>query len=70
MLRKNAFVSISVVVVLYVLAGGHHLLSAQSRDADVMGALRYRYIGPVGNRLTSVVGIPGDPNTYYVGAAS
>jgi len=35
-----------------------------------MGALRYRYIGPVGNRLTSVVGVPGDPNTYYVGAAS
>src|SRR5947207_6220208 len=37
---------------------------------DILGALRYRYIGPVGNRLTSVVGIPGQPNVYYVGAAS
>jgi photosystem II stability/assembly factor-like uncharacterized protein len=35
-----------------------------------MGALRYRYIGPVGNRLTSVAGVPGQPNIYYVGAAS
>ena len=35
-----------------------------------MGALRFRHIGPTGNRLTSVVGIPGQPNIYYVGAAS
>lgn len=33
-------------------------------------ALRWRYIGPVGNRVSSVVGIPGDVNTYYAGAAS
>jgi hypothetical protein len=46
--------------------------SAQAQDAakkDVLGALRYRHIGPIGNRLTSVVGIPGQPNIYYVGAA-
>jgi len=47
--------------------------SAQAQDAakkDLLGALRYRHIGPTGNRLTSVVGIPGQPNIYYVGAAS
>jgi photosystem II stability/assembly factor-like uncharacterized protein len=43
---------------------------AQESNRDVLGALRYRHIGPVGNRLTSVVGIPGDSNIYYVGAAS
>ncbi len=32
--------------------------------------LKYRYIGPVGNRTTAVVGIPGNPLVYYVGAAS
>jgi photosystem II stability/assembly factor-like uncharacterized protein len=37
---------------------------------DVLGSLRYRYIGPVGNRITCVVGIPGQPNIYYAGAAS
>ncbi|HVI70975.1 MAG TPA: hypothetical protein VM656_05755, partial [Pyrinomonadaceae bacterium] len=47
--------------------------SAQAQDAakkDLLGALRYRHIGPTGNRLTSIVGIPGQPNIYYVGAAS
>jgi photosystem II stability/assembly factor-like uncharacterized protein len=38
--------------------------------ADSYKALRWRHIGPVGNRVTSVVGIPGDPETYYIGAAS
>ncbi len=33
-------------------------------------ALPWRHIGPEGNRFTSAAGIPGDPSTYYVGAAS
>ncbi|MFN5598809.1 MAG: sialidase [Gemmatimonas sp.] len=32
--------------------------------------LPWRHIGPEGNRFSTAVGIPGDPNTYYVGAAS
>jgi photosystem II stability/assembly factor-like uncharacterized protein len=32
--------------------------------------LRWRYIGPEGNRVSAVVGIPGDPLTYYAGSAS
>ena len=39
-------------------------------DTAVYQRLRYRYIGPEGNRVTSVTGVPGDPNTYYAGAAS
>src|SRR5688572_6398140 len=37
---------------------------------SIASQLRYRYIGPVGNRVSAVVGIPGDPNVYYAGAAS
>ncbi len=34
-------------------------------------ALRFRFLGPqVGNRISAVAGIPGDPSTYYAGAAS
>src|SRR5918995_3440109 len=33
-------------------------------------ALRYRYIGPVGNRVTSIAGVPGNPYIYYTGSAS
>jgi photosystem II stability/assembly factor-like uncharacterized protein len=32
--------------------------------------LRWRTIGPEGNRFSAAVGIPGDHQTYYVGAAS
>jgi len=37
---------------------------------DVYSQLKYRYIGPVGNRADAVAGVPGNPNIYYVGAAS
>jgi photosystem II stability/assembly factor-like uncharacterized protein len=37
---------------------------------DFFDAFQYRHIGPVGNRVSAVVGIPGDPNIYYFGAAS
>ena len=32
--------------------------------------LEYRPIGPLGNRVISVVGEPGDPDVFYIGAAS
>src|SRR6266540_3938306 len=39
-------------------------------NPDVYGQLRWRYIGPEGNRTDAVAGVPGDPLTYYAGAAS
>ncbi|MBI4521968.1 MAG: sialidase, partial [Gemmatimonadetes bacterium] len=39
-------------------------------DPSLYSQLRWRTIGPQGNRVSAVVGIPGDPNTYYAGAAS
>ncbi|HYL77378.1 MAG TPA: sialidase [Bryobacteraceae bacterium] len=49
-----------------------HLALAQSPQigAGRLDQLRYRYIGPVGNRVIAAAGIPSDPNIYYVGAAS
>ncbi|HEV2690508.1 MAG TPA: hypothetical protein VGV35_18250, partial [Bryobacteraceae bacterium] len=49
-----------------------HLALAQSPQiaSDRLSQLRYRYIGPVGNRVIAAVSVPGDPNVYYVGAAS
>lgn len=38
--------------------------------AGALEALRYRHVGPVGNRVSAVTGVPGDPNVYLVGAAS
>src|SRR5689334_21968245 len=41
-----------------------------SFDPSTAAELKWRYIGPVGNRVASVVGVPGDANIYYAGAAS
>jgi photosystem II stability/assembly factor-like uncharacterized protein len=38
--------------------------------SDPFGALKFRYIGPEGNRVSAVTGVPGDPSVYYAGAAS
>ncbi|PWT93730.1 MAG: sialidase [Blastocatellia bacterium] len=68
-IRRVSFRSFAPVT-LCLLVAVFAPLSAQESTRDILGALRYRFIGPVGNRLTSVVGIPGQPNIYYVGAAS
>src|SRR6185295_15657392 len=49
------------------------LLVAQAQPrpaADVLSALKFRYVGPVGNRVIAITGVPGQPYTYYAGAAS
>lgn len=43
---------------------------AVSDAGNPLGQLQYRFIGPPGNRTSAVVGEPGNPNVYYVGAAS
>ncbi len=39
-------------------------------DTVVYSRLRFRYIGPEGNRISTVTGIAGDPSVIYAGAAS
>ena len=46
------------------------LLAAIQAQQPNIEALRWRFIGPQGNRITSVAGVAGQPNIYYVGAAS
>jgi photosystem II stability/assembly factor-like uncharacterized protein len=62
--------------ILFCLLASSALLAQQKQDnvesqpPSLYGALQFRYIGPPGNRVTSVVGVPGDRNVYYAGAAS
>ena len=44
--------------------------SAQQVPTSSFAPMQYRHIGPLGNRITSVTGVPGDRFTYYAGAAS
>jgi photosystem II stability/assembly factor-like uncharacterized protein len=43
---------------------------ASAAQADRFEALSFRHVGPVGNRVSAVVGVPGDPDTVFLGAAS
>jgi len=66
-------VTLAVVLVLPLTAQAQRRPQPAAQpqlDPALYSRLRYRHVGPVGNRLTAVYGVPGDPNTYYVGAAS
>jgi photosystem II stability/assembly factor-like uncharacterized protein len=42
---------------------------AENGGANGLGALRFRFVGPEGNRVASIIGEPGNPNVVYIGAA-
>jgi photosystem II stability/assembly factor-like uncharacterized protein len=58
------------VLLVVLLVGGSVFVSAQEITPELYKTLRYRHIGPPGNRTAAVVGVPGDPLTCYVGASS
>ena len=43
---------------------------ANALDTLVYSRLKFRYIGPEGNRISTVTGVIGNPNVIYAGAAS
>ncbi|HEV2387282.1 MAG TPA: hypothetical protein VGS20_08505 [Candidatus Acidoferrales bacterium] len=59
-------------VVLALLAGlwPPAALHAQQPKTEPFDALNYRYIGPPGNRVVAVAGVPGNPDLIYAGAAN
>ena len=73
------FRSVVAVALLSIAASSitGSLLSAQTPatavarpSPDQWKGLHWRNLGPEGNRFATATGIPGDPLTYYVGAAS
>ncbi|MFV1988038.1 MAG: sialidase [Gemmatimonadota bacterium] len=45
-------------------------VAAQQISPDRYEQLRFRHIGPLGNRVASIAGVPGDRTTYFAGAAT
>jgi photosystem II stability/assembly factor-like uncharacterized protein len=39
-------------------------------DSTAFAGMRWRHVGPEGNRVSAVAGVDGDRSTYYAGAAS
>src|SRR5215469_8823484 len=62
---------IPVIGALAILSVAEFVRAQQTPiSPDVYNEMKFRYIGPVGNRATAVAGIPGNAGVYYVGAAS
>jgi len=69
MLRRTPGRWLVVIVTLGSMAAG--AASAAGTDKDKESDFKFRFVGPkVGNRIAAAAGIPGDPSTYYAGAAS
>ena len=59
--------------VFEILSIGAFLCASALADDISIGLfdeLKFRHVGPDGNRTIAAAGIPGDPQTYYIGAAS
>ncbi|HJU73813.1 MAG TPA: hypothetical protein VJ717_08710 [Gemmatimonadaceae bacterium] len=71
-MRTHAFAFVMLLAALPLAAQqrARPTVPQPAIGSELLRPLRYRHIGPVGNRVTAVVSIPGDANTYYVGAAS
>jgi photosystem II stability/assembly factor-like uncharacterized protein len=67
-MRIDRLVATVAIVATVVVAATP--ATAQQVDPTAFDAMKYRHIGPEGNRISAVEGVPGDPNTYYAGAAS
>ena len=66
--RWRLFLLLFFVPLLAMGVSGSAL--AQEVGSELFDVLPYRHIGPQGNRISAVVGVPGDPNVCYAGAAS
>ena len=60
--------SLKLILSIYFLFS--NLSFSQTLSNDNLKEMEFRHVGPIGNRVTTVAGIPNDPMTYYVGAAS
>jgi len=60
----------NLLIFLISLAVFPQIGTTQTLAKEQIEQLKYRHIGPVGNRISSVAGIPGNPLVYYVGAAT
>ena len=63
----------STLLLLLLALGAAAFAPATAQQApspEAYADLEWRYIGPEGNRFSAAAGLPSDPYTYYVGAAS
>lgn len=68
----NTVVRLSILFILGALLWGNLSLPslAQNISHEVYSSLKFRHIGPEGNRVIAIAGQQGNPDLIYAGAAS
>jgi photosystem II stability/assembly factor-like uncharacterized protein len=65
-LANSRYRRAALAIILFILASA---LPAATFDPKLWSGLRYRMIGPErGGRVTTVTGVPGQPQTFYMGS--
>ncbi len=62
--------NLRIAVAAAALAACAAAIHAEAIDPSVYRQLKFRYIGPVGNRISTVAGVAGNPLIIYAGSAS
>ena len=70
--KKRFFLPKLSVMAIFVFGLTSIPLSVEAQEIkeDHFKQFKYRHIGPVGNRVIAVAGVPGNANVCYAGAAS
>jgi photosystem II stability/assembly factor-like uncharacterized protein len=63
---------LAIAVLSLAVVGFAGVVPEQKEPPDAMAGLKFRAIGPTvaGGRVTAIAGVPGHPDTFYVGAAA
>src|SRR5438094_9377655 len=69
-MRNRTHALIATLAAIVVLVCANSKTAAAQITPEAYRQLKFRYIGPVGNRVAAVAGVRGDPLVYYAGAAS
>ncbi|MDQ6885683.1 MAG: glycosyl hydrolase [Gemmatimonadota bacterium] len=69
-LTRRAAITLLVALPVTLNAQRHRPPRAEHFDSTLYKEIGYRFIGPDGNRVIAVAGVPGDHRVYYAGAAS
>ena len=71
-MHRNKWVVFVLTAIVAAMLTSALLVAEQTMSVDpsIFAGLKYRFVGPGGNRVSAVVGEPGNWNVYYVGAAS
>src|ERR1051325_9566948 len=71
-MTKRVVIGPAIALMMCVVAGLTPGLAQQPArvSPDAYRELRWRFVGPEGNRVSAVAGVPGDSLVYYAGSAS